>query len=111
MSTYEIITGGFIFHQSADKFSNGNTFNEINQFRHLVTIALRRDGSERSKADHGRVLNRSQELGLCRMTDEISGSYSAALTDTVTHREAGGYRSEALWAMLVGEGAAVGAHL
>jgi len=37
MSTYEIIAGGFIFHQSADKFSNGNTFNGINQFRHFST--------------------------------------------------------------------------
>jgi len=37
MSTYEIITGGFIFHQSADKFSNGNTFNGINQFLHFST--------------------------------------------------------------------------
>jgi hypothetical protein len=62
MSTYEIIAGGFIFHQSADKFSNGTTFNGINQFRHLATIALRRDGSQRPKADHERVLNRSQEL-------------------------------------------------
>ena len=89
MSTYETITGEFIFHQSADKFSNGNTFNEIDHFRHLVPIAPRRDGSP-SQKQIMTVVNRSQELRLMRMTDEIGGSNSAALTKTITYREAGG---------------------